>query len=467
LEIMKKKILLLILPILLLSVSCKKYIEGYSVSPNLPSRITHPLRLSVCEVATIANYTGNLARVSSLFMQETAGQGSQYLDFASYAVNEGDIVNDWAQLYSDALVNCQELIDSSSVNPYYTGMAKVLKAMNLGLATDLWGDVPNREAFKALQGEANFHPHYDAQQTIISDIQDLLSSGIADLGKPASSNIILPATDDYIFQGNTAAWIKAAWVLKARYANRLSKRDPSGSASNALQYLKNSGMTSDMDDMNAVYGTNSNELNPWAAFQSTRAGYFSMGSTLIDMMNANSDPRRPFYAVASDSAGNFTGSSLNTRQDSIDLNASVIGPWVQGMALPLVTYFEAKFIEAEANLRTGNTQGAADAYNTAVQASVEKVTGASIPASFKATTATATSATITLKMVMTQKYIAMFTQPEVWSDWRRTNIPYLRPDPTSAVPGVPRRLPTSIDERTLNNNAKVDDNLLSRVWWDQ
>jgi hypothetical protein len=46
-------------------------------------------------------------------------------------------------------------------------------------------------------------------------------------------NVYLPASDDVIFNGDPAKWIKAAWVLKARYANRISKRDPN-SATNVL-----------------------------------------------------------------------------------------------------------------------------------------------------------------------------------------------------------------------------------------
>ena len=39
-----------------------------------------------------------------------------------------------------------------------------------------------------------------------------------------------------------------------------------------------------------------------------------------------------------------------------------------------------------------------------------------------------------MNKIMTQKYIAMFAQPETWSDWRRTGIPALTPTSGSAVP---------------------------------
>ena len=78
-----------------------------------------------------------------------------------------------------------------------------------------------------------------------------------------------------------------------------------------------------------------------------------------------------------------------------------------------------------------------------------------------------TAATITLEKIMTQKYIAMFTQPEVYSDWRRTNIPMLTPNAGASIAEIPRRLPTAQNERLYNSKAQVVTDLTQRVWWDQ
>ena len=132
----------------------------------------------------------------------------------------------------------------------------------------------------------------------------------------------------------------------------------------------------------------------------------------------------------------------------------------------MVTYFEAKFIEAEANLRLGNADEAATAYNDAVKASVLFVTGASDP-QFEAQFANENGASITLDKIMTQKYVAMFTQPEAWADWRRTSIPALTANPNGDVAGIPRRFPTCRSERNYNSNAVVVSDILQPVWWDQ
>jgi hypothetical protein len=65
-----------------------------------------------------------------------------------------------------------------------------------------------------------------------------------------------------------------------------------------------------------------------------------------------------------------------------------------------------------------------------------------------------------------EKYKALFTQVEVWTDWRRTGFPALSPNPDGNVSGIPKRLPTSVDERNYNTNAIVETNLLKKMWFE-
>jgi hypothetical protein len=170
-----------------------------------------------------------------------------------------------------------------------------------------------------------------------------------------------------------------------------------------------------------------------------------MNQVFLDLL-AN-DPRLPLYATGTDQEpiGPYYGSSNS--------------------ALPLVTFFEAKFLEAEAAFRANQPLRAATAYNEAVTANVTKLGVAD--AAFLASVAAETAATITLEKIMTQKYIAMFTQCEVWSDWRRTNLPALTPNAGASINEIPRRFPTAQNERLYNNKAQVVSDLTQRVWWDQ
>jgi hypothetical protein len=70
-----------------------------------------------------------------------------------------------------------------------------------------------------------------------------------------------------------------------------------------------------------------------------------------------------------------------------------------------------------------------------------------------------------METIMTQKYIAMFTQPEVWADYRRTGYPDLTPDPRGSINSIPQRYPTALDERLYNENMESITDLTTPVWW--
>jgi len=71
--------------------------------------------------------------------------------------------------------------------------------------------------------------------------------------------------------------------------------------------------------------------------------------------------------------------------------------------------------------------------------------------------------------VSVEKYVALFTQPEVWADWRRTGLPQLKAAANNDTNGqIPRRLPYTLDEKTYNGqNVPPRVGLTSRVWWDE
>lgn len=461
---MKKNIFIILTLLAISVVSCEKFVKNYDVSPNSASTVTLPLLLSSTEMGLESSYTGTLARTSGILVQQLMGTQFQMLDVASYSLKEGDNINDWNNIYDLIVQPCNDMIErAGDKNPYYLGIASVIKAMGLGLATDFWGDVPASEAGQGII-TGNLTPKYDTQQDVITYVQQLLSDALTSFAAKPADNIIVPGSDDFMLGGDIARWINVTKILQARYANRLSKINPTGSATTALNFLQ--GVT-DLGDLKAVYGAATNENNQWFQFETQRANYLKVGKFLVDMLIANNDPRLPFY-VALNSKGQYVGASPDS--DSPDTQASAVGPYIAGEAspIPLVTYTEALFIQAEANFRLNNLALAASAYNNAVKSSILMVTGTNPPAGFVTTFASETAGTITLQKIMGQKYLALFTNVESWSDWRRTGYPVLTPNPHGAGGGtaIPRRLPTVQDERTYNPNAIIVSDIFSRVWWD-
>lgn len=464
---MKKYIISLGLLMAISLNSCSDFVDGFEISPNSPTDSNPALLTTVTQVTTFSHFTGQFARMAAILTQQCDGVQAQYEDIANYAIFEGDNQNEWDSHYS-TMLDAQILIDQAGEdNPYYRGVGSVIKAMTLGLTTDFWGDAPNSQALQGQQGESSYNPAFDSQQSIYDNIQTLLSNAITDFGKSADQNAIVPGTDDLIFGGDIAKWTAMAWVLKARYAIHLTKRDVNKSSADALTFVQNAynaGMAGSDFDANALFTGAGNTLNQWYAFQQTRGDYIKMAEGFVEFLKQINDPRLSAYA-AIDKNGGISGSPLGAP----NTNASDVGDYFASpdSPAPLVTYVEAKFIEAEAAFRTQALERAANAHNDAIKAHILLVTGSDADPAYIAAQASETAQSITLEKIMTHKYVAMFTQFEVYNDWRRTGIPSLSPNPNGIVNGIPRRLPTPQNERLYNTSVQVVSDILKPVWWDE
>jgi hypothetical protein len=476
-----KALLLIVLLVITPLSGCKRFVEDYSISPVEPLSTRPDLMLPVVQVSLFNNYTGNLARISSIFMQQQAGVTGSYALHDGYILRENDIDEDWKNLYS-TLKNLDVMIRQaqSERKLHYVGIGKVMTAMALGLATDCWGDVPYSEAF---QGRDLPNPKFDSQQEIYLTIETLLNDGIANLSIPSGElpNVpkVSPGSDDLIFNGDLNNWLIAAHSLKARYALRLSKVNGEQAYSKALQSItaaRELGASSS-SDMIATFGNSSSQANFWSQFlESSFGSSMVMGKYIVDTMLFSGDPRLPFiYADAPANealadtfigypAGGGDGVSTNFQDYSL-LGLTNFSDYTS--PAQLLTYKELRFIEAEALLQIGNTAGAAEAYNAALAAAMEfpDIDPDGVSAYLESYSRTADD--ITLEDILFQKYLALFTQIEAWSDYRRTGLPNLQPANGRSLDDFPRSLPTAQSERQLNNKAPRRVGLTERVWWDR
>jgi hypothetical protein len=443
--------------------ACKKGDDLY-VSPNAPLKATANTLLSGIEVGTFNNLEGGAVRIASIFMQHNSGIAGQAVQPETYAPTESDMDNYWNGLYLN-MNNCKLLIDQfGGESPYYKGLGEIIMVMNLGVATDMWGDVPFSEAFKGTETGENLMPKFDPQQDVLNNMQAMLDDAIVNLAKPASSNAHLPGGDDFIYSGNPAAWTKLAYTLKARYYSRLSKK-PGFDANLLLNYLSK-GMGSNSDNCYAKHGTGGSEGNQWASYLVNRA-YLVASQVFIDSLGNMNDPRTPQYF---DTTG-FGNKAVGNPLGSFDANVSYWGPYIGGLTsdgnvdpskhILLVGFAEAKFLEAEAKVRL-NDANAYTVLNDAIKASVSEVTeGANDGSSI----AIYTNLNTNLHTVILEKWKASFTNPvEAYADYRITGFPNLTPNPSAALSYIPKRLPTSQGERTGNINAPTPS-LDVPVWY--
>ncbi|MEN0052770.1 MAG: SusD/RagB family nutrient-binding outer membrane lipoprotein [Mucilaginibacter sp.] len=458
---MKNKKYFAMLALVLVS-ACKKGDVLYT-SPNDPLNVTPAVLLTALEVNTIQNTEGDLARVSSILCEQMAGATGQYQALQNYNLQTSDYNNHWVGLYAGTMQNAKIMIDKyQATDPYYAGIAQVIMAINLGITTDLWGDVPYSQAFGGQKGV--FVAPYDTQQQVIASIQSLLDQGIANFAKAQTANVEVPAGDDLYYGGDVAKWTKAAWTLKARYANRVSLKDPQ-SAANVLTYLAK-GITSADDNLVNPHPAVSNAQNQWGAYQNQRAGNMVANSVFVDALKQNNDPRLPFYfSIDTHEKPEYSGADI--KQEIVDADASVIGSYFDVASnYPLVTSYEASFLAAEAKIRlnAGDPTALAD-LNAGIVGSIVYVTK---PDLSKVTVVPPTHYTAAnLTNIMTEKWKAMFGQIEAYSDVRRTGIPamVIRPASAGAISTtIPKRLPTPDIESQSNPDAKYIA-LDVPVWW--
>src|SRR2546430_1206247 len=170
------------------------------------------------------------------------------------------------------------------------------------------------------------------------------------------------------------------------------------------------------------------------------------GKFLVDLMNARSDPRLPEY-FGKNKGGGYGGQDMNVPQSSDAISAIKGGGRnAPDFQQPLVTYQENELILAEAYSQTGNDPVALTHLNNARAVAplpaLVAITGAAL-----------------FDSIMTEKYVALFQNIEVWSDYRRTCVPALVPYRTAngADPHwrdkIPGRLYYSGTEGNVNSHV--------------
>jgi Starch-binding associating with outer membrane len=423
--------------------SCDKYFEGINDDPNRPTDVGPELLLPTAQAFLAYGNSGDLARYTSMFVQHITGADRQFATYQTYNIGESDMDNWWRfNMYGGGLYDLHIIIQKAEADelPQYSGVAKILMAYGLMYVTDNLGDIPYSDAFKGGEGTA---PTYDTQEEIYTAIQTLITEAKAELAEPDGA--LTPGADDLVYGGDVAAWTAFANFLSARAYIHLGKVNASNYTA-ALAAIDAGALTSNADNAAYFFGTDPTAAAPWSQYIEQRDDIDYTGF-IYDHMAATNDPR---LAVYTDGAGGL-GATF----------AAADAGYYFG------TYAEQKFIEAEAAFQSSNPTRAAAAHNEGVLASLGRH-GISDP-TYEAANATETSATITLEKIMTQKYVAMFLEPEAFTDWRRTGFPVLTavtPNVTGGV--IPRRLPYPQSERTFNGgNVPAVPSITSKVWWDQ
>lgn len=412
------------------------------------------------ELRTAVQTTGtDYAWYASLYVEHSTGTwGQQATADKRVAQNDASLMNNnWVSSYS--IINTCRIIEEKSNYggvefPNFTvfGIAEVLEAYNLAVLADLFGDIPNTEA--AL-GSENTHPKFDKAESIYPYVQAKLDSAIKHLSIGGSN----PGAKDYIYGGNAASWAKAAWGLKARYYMRLTKTD-NQAATKALSCMANAfaanadGLIFNSYDANSAIGE-----NPWFQFLNDRSG-LSASKNLADVMAARNDPRVDVYFDME--SGTEFAPNGTADQNQGGLYYISLFSENAGAPTPIMSYHELKFIQAEAQMRTGNAT-----WKTTLKEAIEAnfqyngLTSADADTYFDSEVSSRLTEGNELDEIITQKWIALYEAEaiEAYNDYRRTGIPAMtNPNNLTQTGGFVNRYPYGLSDVSSNgaNTPKVD-----------
>lgn len=431
----KKIKILTAVSFMILLVSCDSYLgDGTNVDPNrvFEDDVSLSALLPPVLVST-ANAHFNVAFTTSQYSQHTSFVGD------TDNQEEAQLAGAWSNIYLGSLNNLavmeKKAIEQDAFN--YLGIIKILQAVNLGLATNSWEDIPWTEAF--VDGE--FTPAYDSQESMYNVIQTLLDEAIVELQKPAGE-FNQPGSDDLAFGGDIARWIRTAYALKARYHIHLINKGAADASANALSAVS-SAQQNNEDDLQISF--TERNLNPWHtdAFLARQTGNPApvLSDQIVSSMNGTTypefDPRLPIIA---DNGGEdeFFGSvngSFGTNFDSPNnlSNTVFTGETWHSQAdapIPMITYSEVNFIESEAaflrdnggnRFSVGASQQSYDAYLNGIRANMDKlgVSESEKEAYLTNPNVDVGAGNLTMELIMKEKYKALFLNPETFNDLRR------------------------------------------------
>ncbi len=193
--------------------ACSNLVDGLNENPNSPTTTSYQYILTGAQVSNTIVQTGEIARKAGIFCGYYTGIDRQHLGFSEYAVTTSDFDSQWNDVYAGTVVNAraaEEAAKEEGLDGVTIGIAQVVRAIALGTATSLWGDIPFSEA-----GQISVeNPAFEGQLDVYDQLQALLDQAINNLslgtGRPASGA-------DIHFDGDPAAWTEVAYTLKARY----------------------------------------------------------------------------------------------------------------------------------------------------------------------------------------------------------------------------------------------------------
>lgn len=278
--------------VVLLTASCEMTNLDINTNPNSPTAV--PPGLLLTNAIRIASYTTNGLSDSGLGFTGVIASSDRF------ALNFGSYTGTWSSYYSGPLKDIEQILiatdPAKANNPVYRGIAQVLKAYYFSVIVDYFGEAPYFEAFKGDDASFITNPKYDDGKVIYDDLFKLLDDAAANLQKTSPVTV----TGDPIYNGNAAAWLRAANSLRLRLLIQTRRVDSSAGTKIAAAVNATGGLISTpAQDLSFQFSRllNPDNRHPWyqSAYGSASNNFnYIIHQYTLEMLE-NEDPRVPFY----------------------------------------------------------------------------------------------------------------------------------------------------------------------------
>ncbi|MDQ3279450.1 MAG: SusD/RagB family nutrient-binding outer membrane lipoprotein, partial [Bacteroidota bacterium] len=222
-----KKYLIIISSLLLLT-ACTKDISRFNEQTKSPSNVP-PATLFSNAVRTLtdglasSNVNTNVFRLVVQHWATTTYQDEPNYDFTTRNIPQAW----WARLYRDVLVDLKEAqrlipMDATILDEQTkrnrVAIADIIQVFTYSILVNTFGNVPYTEALDP----NNLFPKYDDAKAIYDDLFKRLDADI-DALNPAAAGF--NATDDLVYGGSVAKWIRFANSLKMKLGMTIADVD--------------------------------------------------------------------------------------------------------------------------------------------------------------------------------------------------------------------------------------------------
>jgi len=453
--------------------SCEKDFEEINTNPNKPKEsLSYALfNGSNKLLMDYTRYTTTSGKLIRTWMQYTAQTAYTKESRFLYADTAGDYI--WRFCYQVA-GDYKEIIELNTDpktkekaalygdNNNQIAAARIMMNYALSLVVETFGDAPyyswhgkDNPKFQALQMDKYISPKYASQKDIYMDMLDDLKEAVAQINK-SKSNVFVAG--DVLFK-TPERLEKFGNSLRLRTAIHLSRVQDAELKQKAIDVIKEivqnpaqyPVMASNADTVELPYELNDANSSPIYNnyFVGKRTDY-SPANTFVDLLKGTrgaslgfgADPRLQKYVTPiglsieqvrdglyeeKTDLTKYVGMPYGISESYSDTqfgSGRIVSLFSQKILSPnysevLMEYSEVCFLLSEANYIVNGTWDDAK-YKEGVKASMEKwgVESSKITAFVTALPAA------TEETVMTQKYIALYMNPnEAWTEYRRTGYP--------------------------------------------